>query len=122
MAGNGVSARRFLGEGTVNPVGRSRPARTGSDQRFQEDIVRIVKAVAVGLAVAAATVTAAGSAVAEPEPKENIYIDVTVLGCSIGAGLGGDVLVALGGGSGSSALVNSSLAARMRAAGCLPRL
>ncbi|MEV6219756.1 hypothetical protein [Nocardia sp. NPDC051833] len=84
--------------------------------------MRIVKAVAVGLAVAAATVAGADSAVAEPEQKENIYIDVSVLGCSVGAGLGGDVLVALGGGSGSSALVNSSLAARLRAAGCLPRL
>ncbi|GGN92820.1 hypothetical protein [Nocardia rhizosphaerihabitans] len=89
---------------------------------FQEDIVRIVKAVAVGLAVAAATVVGAGSVAAEPEQKENIYIDVNVLGCSFGAGLGGDVLVALGGGSGSSALVSSSLAARMRAAGCLPQL
>ncbi|MEV0436449.1 MULTISPECIES: hypothetical protein [Nocardia] len=84
--------------------------------------MRIVKAVGIMLAVVAATAVGAGSAVAEPESKENIYIDVNVLGCSIGAGLGGDVLVALTGGGGSSAMVNSSLAARLRAAGCLPRL
>lgn len=80
--------------------------------------------VGVVVAVVAGAMVGMGSAAAEPgvdEPKENIFIDVTVLGCSFGAGLGGDVLVALGAGGGSSAVVNSSLAARLRAAGCLPR-
>ncbi|WP_082844368.1 hypothetical protein [Nocardia salmonicida] len=82
----------------------------------------IIKAIAITAAVVTGTVVGAGSAVAESEPKENIFIDITVLGCSFGAGLGGDVLVALGGGSGSGALVSSSLAGRLRGAGCLPRL
>ncbi|MFC4127128.1 hypothetical protein [Nocardia rhizosphaerae] len=84
--------------------------------------MRIIKAMGIAVAVMAATVVGAGSVAASPEQKENIFIDVNVLGCSFGAGLGGDVLVALGGGGGSSALVSSSLAARLRAAGCLPQL
>lgn len=82
----------------------------------------IIKAAVNTAVVVAGTVVGAGSAVAESEPKENIFIDISVLGCSFGAGSGGDVLVALGGGSGSGALVSGSLAGRLRAAGCLPRL
>ncbi|APE34009.1 hypothetical protein BOX37_08530 [Nocardia mangyaensis] len=85
--------------------------------------MRSVRIAAIVGAVAACAMVGMGSAAAEPEqpePRENIFIDVNVLGCSFGAGLGGDVLVALGAGSGSSAMVNSSLAGRLRAAGCLP--
>lgn len=75
-------------------------------------------------ALVAATIAVAGPAQAdEPAPKkndENISIDINLLGCSIGAGLGTDLILAAGAGNGSGATINSGLAARLRAAGCLP--
>ncbi|MFD0000225.1 hypothetical protein [Nocardia sp. NPDC127526] len=77
----------------------------------------------IALALAATVATAAPAGADEPAPErsdENISVDVNLLGCSIGAGLGGDLLVALAAGNGSSATIKSGLAARLRAAGCLP--
>lgn len=86
--------------------------------------MRSIKGGFVAVILAAATVAGASPAHAdEPAPSgpdENIWIDVNVLGCSFGAGLGADVLLALTAGSGSSARVNSGLATRLRIAGCLP--
>ncbi|MEV6319857.1 hypothetical protein AB0M45_01495 [Nocardia sp. NPDC051787] len=86
--------------------------------------MRFIKAGTIAVILAAATVAGASPAHAdEPAPSgpdENVWIDVNVLGCSFGAGLGADVLLALTAGSGSSARVSSGLATRLRIAGCLP--
>jgi hypothetical protein len=77
------------------------------------------------MALAAATVIGASAAHAEetlpgaPE-DEIISVDINLLGCSLGAGLGLDLLLALTAGNGSSATIGSGLATRLRAAGCLP--
>jgi hypothetical protein len=77
------------------------------------------------MALAAATVLGAGSAYAEETlpgaPKDEIIsVDINLLGCSLGAGLGLDLLLALTAGNGSSTTIGSGLATRLRAAGCLP--
>ncbi|MBF6211580.1 hypothetical protein IU433_17250 [Nocardia puris] len=86
--------------------------------------MRIVKAGVVAVALAAMAVTGVGPAVADEgipgTPEETITIDINLLGCSIGAGLGGEVLAALTAGTGSTTAVGAGLATRLRAAGCLP--
>ncbi|WP_067537392.1 hypothetical protein [Nocardia crassostreae] len=85
--------------------------------------MRSITTGAVAVALAATVATAGPAWAEEPAPErseENISVDVTLLGCSIGAGLGGDLVVALAAGRGSSATIQSGLAARLRAAGCLP--
>lgn len=80
-----------------------------------------VVAAALTLAtIAAATQPAAADEPASSGPDEIISIDINLLGCSLGAGLGLDLLLALTAGNGSSAVVGSGLATRLRAAGCLP--
>ncbi|GAA5048791.1 hypothetical protein [Nocardia callitridis] len=102
--------------------------------------LRRITALAVALTIA--TVAAAGSAYAdEPKPAEPgqseqqksepgqpdfqqpdefLTVDVNLLGCSFGAGLGADLLLAMGAGGGSSTNVNSGLVTRLKLAGCLP--
>ncbi|MFD3701571.1 hypothetical protein ACFWUP_00335 [Nocardia sp. NPDC058658] len=90
--------------------------------------MRSVKAGAVAVAIAASTACLAGPAGAADnpaEPNEIITIDLDLLGCSIGAGLGGELAAAFtgtttGSASGSSSSVDTGLASRLRAAGCLP--
>ncbi|WP_280274748.1 hypothetical protein [Nocardia wallacei] len=87
--------------------------------------MRPVKAGIVAAALTAATLAAATQPAAADEPApsgpdEIISIDINLLGCSLGAGLGLDLLLALTAGNGSSAVVGSGLATRLRAAGCLP--
>ncbi|MBF6206101.1 hypothetical protein IU483_18670 [Streptomyces gardneri] len=87
--------------------------------------MRSIQAGALVIALAAATVIGASSAQAEETlpgaPKDEIIsVDINLLGCSLGAGLGLDLLLALTAGNGSSATVGSGLATRLRAAGCLP--
>lgn len=85
-----------------------------------------VGAVAVGVAAALACLAGPAAAADNPaEPNEVITIDLNVLGCSIGAGLGGELAAAFtgattGSASGSSSSVDTGLATRLRAAGCLP--
>ncbi|WP_067470260.1 hypothetical protein [Nocardia amamiensis] len=86
--------------------------------------MRSIKGGLIAVILAAAIVAGASPAHAdEPAPSgpdEVIWIDLNVLGCSFGAGLGADVLLALTAGNGSSAGVSSGLATRLRIAGCLP--
>ncbi|NEW39028.1 hypothetical protein GV794_24140 [Nocardia cyriacigeorgica] len=86
--------------------------------------MRSIKAGIVAAALAAATVAVASPAHADEPlpgaPEERITIDINLLGCSIGAGLGVDVLLALTTGQGSSTTVGSGLATRLKLAGCLP--
>ncbi|WP_280345823.1 hypothetical protein [Nocardia neocaledoniensis] len=84
-----------------------------------------VGAVAVGVAAALACLAGPAAADNPAEPNEVITIDLNVLGCSIGAGLGGELAAAFtgattGSASGSSSSVDTGLATRLRAAGCLP--
>ena len=81
----------------------------------------LVAAAATVMTVAAAHPAAAEAPAPEPEtPDEIISLDINLLGCSLGAGLGADLLLAFAHGQGSSTTVNSGLATRLRAAGCLP--
>ena len=87
--------------------------------------MRSIKVGVFAVTLALATVAAANPAQAdEPAPdtpNEIISIDVNLLGCSFGAGLGVDLLLALASnGSSSNASVSGGLAARLRSAGCLP--
>ncbi|MFD3508074.1 hypothetical protein [Nocardia sp. NPDC058666] len=90
--------------------------------------MRSVKAGAVAAAFAATIACVAGPAAAADnpaEPNEIISIDLNLLGCSIGAGLGGELIAAFtgtttGSATGSSSSVDTSFASRLRAAGCLP--
>ncbi|MEU8894890.1 hypothetical protein [Nocardia sp. NPDC048505] len=72
-------------------------------------------------ALAVATLGAAAPAYAA-EPEENVTLDINLLGCSLSAGLGGELLAAFGTGSssGSSGKISTGLATRLRLAGCLP--
>ena len=83
--------------------------------------MRSIKLGAIALAFAAATLAAPAAAQAA-EPEENITLNINLLGCSINAGLGGELLTAFGTGSssGSSGKISSGLATRLRLAGCLP--
>ncbi|WP_330233413.1 hypothetical protein OHA40_13640 [Nocardia sp. NBC_00508] len=86
--------------------------------------MRSIKGGAIAVMLAAAIMAGASPAHAEEPapgaPAEVIWIDLNLLGCSFGAGLGGDVLLALTAGNGSSAGISSGLATRLRLAGCLP--
>ncbi|MGK8522022.1 hypothetical protein ACRS6B_10925 [Nocardia asteroides] len=87
--------------------------------------MRSIRAGLVAVMFAAATAAGASSAHADETlpgaPKEEIIsVDINLLGCSLGAGLGVDLLLALTAGSGSSTTISSGLATRLRAAGCLP--
>lgn len=87
--------------------------------------MRSIRAGLIAVTLAAATVVGASAAHAEdtlpgaPE-DEIISVDINLLGCSLGAGLGLDLLLALTAGNGSSTNISSGLATRLRAAGCLP--
>ncbi|WP_194819720.1 hypothetical protein [Nocardia sp. XZ_19_385] len=83
--------------------------------------MRSIKLAVTALALAAATLTVPAAAQAA-EPEENITLDISLLGCSLSAGLGGELLTAFGTGStsGSSGKISSGLATRLRLAGCLP--
>ncbi|WP_024802457.1 hypothetical protein [Nocardia sp. BMG51109] len=88
--------------------------------------MRSIKAGIVAAVLTATTVAAAHPASADepapaPEaPDEIISLDINLLGCSLGAGLGADLLLAFAAGGGSSTMINTGLATRLRAAGCLP--
>lgn len=87
--------------------------------------MRIITTGIAAAAVAAATVVGAGAAsAADPgleQPEEIITIDINLLGCSLGAGLGAELVPTISaGGNGSSFGVDSGFASRLRAAGCLP--
>ncbi|MGK8487372.1 MULTISPECIES: hypothetical protein [Nocardia] len=87
--------------------------------------MRSIRAGLIAVTLVAATVAGASSAHADETlpgaPKDEIItVDVNLLGCSLGAGLGLDLLLALTAGNGSSTTIGSGLATRLRAAGCLP--
>ncbi|MFG3617178.1 hypothetical protein [Nocardia sp. NPDC047654] len=87
--------------------------------------MRSIEAGVLVTALAAGVVIGASSAHAEENlpgaPKDEIIsVDINLLGCSLGAGLGVDLLLALTAGNGSSTTIGSGLATRLRAAGCLP--
>ncbi|TLF82454.1 hypothetical protein [Nocardia cyriacigeorgica] len=86
--------------------------------------MRSIKTGIAAVALAAATVAVAGPAQADEPlpgaPEERITIDINLLGCSIGAGLGVDLLLALTTGQGSNTTIGSGLATRLKMAGCLP--
>ncbi|WP_063052473.1 hypothetical protein [Nocardia arthritidis] len=87
--------------------------------------MRSIEAGVLVTALAAGAVIGASSAHAEETlpgaPKDEIIsVDINLLGCSLGAGLGVDLLLALTAGNGSSTTIGSGLATRLRAAGCLP--
>ena len=87
-----------------------------------------MRSIKAGIVVAALTVaTIAGTSTAHADeslpgaPDERITVDINLLGCSIGAGLGVDLLLSvLAKGGGSSTVVGSGLATRLKLAGCLP--
>ena len=88
-----------------------------------------MRIITTGLVTAASAVaTVAGAAVALADqppaggPNEIITVDINLLGCSLGAGLGAELLPALtAAANGSTVGINSGVATRLRAAGCLPR-
>ncbi|NKY50837.1 hypothetical protein [Nocardia vermiculata] len=88
--------------------------------------MRIITTGIAAAAVAAATVVGAGAASAADDPglqapDEIITIDINLLGCSLGAGLGAELIPTLSSeGNGSNIGLNSGFASRLRAAGCLP--
>ncbi|WP_249358025.1 hypothetical protein [Nocardia cyriacigeorgica] len=102
----------------------SDPGSTTRACAYEEDQVRSIKTGIAAVALAAATVAVAGPAQADEPlpgaPEERITIDINLLGCSIGAGLGVDLLLALTTGQGSSTTIGSGLATRLKMAGCLP--
>ncbi|WP_062996091.1 hypothetical protein [Nocardia mikamii] len=88
-----------------------------------------MRIITTGLATVALTVAAvagAGAAAADDDsgftpPKEIVTVDINLLGCSIGAGLGAQLVPTLSaGGFGGPVGIDGGLAARLRSAGCLP--
>ena len=88
-----------------------------------------MRIITTGIATAALTVAAlagAGAAAADDDPgftppKEIVTVDINLLGCSIGAGLGAQLVPTLSaGGFGGPVGIDAGLASRLRSAGCLP--
>ncbi|MDR7166504.1 hypothetical protein J2W56_000222 [Nocardia kruczakiae] len=88
--------------------------------------MRIITTGIATAALAVAAMAGAGAAAADDDPgfnppKEIVTVDINLLGCSIGAGLGAQLVPTLSaGGFGGPVGIDAGLASRLRSAGCLP--